>query len=722
MVPTVDLRLNRTTYTMSKLSAAAITLSLSLLPAQGPTLVPKIAPLVSIRADQVPEILKQWPTTALGKLFTDEEALRAAKLGKRFTHSQFTRQTEVALALSKIEIGDRLRPYDIARMHRPQEDVVWRLLEHPANQVQSVELHMIADPERGLRGDPWMIRTMQCLPQFSGRWARQFEDEARARQSSLLFKHVEGGTLDGFDAHVFAIPEDILQTTNWPHCHEQWMLQLPGTQVYGYCPTNGIGKIKTQVERTDAEISLSMDLAKFNEMIAQSGRGVPGDFEFFGFDKLKSLKWSGHFKDGLLVDVLDVVIAGKPSGIVAAILGGEGQLPAQALPEGALAQLRAAIDLESILTSLAKVDDDFELPANITQRVLTALDGSMAIACCSPAPGGLIPRLFATLNIADQEALDGLLAMLEALEVPLKKLAFDGVEVTALKIPDFPQGIQPAWCKVGDKLHIAESARSLRAFLKAQKSGAEAMDVDGMKAPGGAGEALHILDLRFDVAEIYKNFYQTWLPLFEATNSSQLPAPVRRSDLPEPEYVEEILGKGRGVIRRDGDRYSLIQQSATGGIETTAILFTWSTMLSQEMSSYNGDQLSKALADSKLEQVHQHLERFRERAQRWPKDLAELYTKEDLADDALLMPADDLAEPITLGDGRIVRSSFRYFPTPIQVIGLEGEHPALLVEIRPHGWSRAALTTEGTTPDLAGYACKKPIDQIGKASQGSFGR
>ena len=62
---------------MSKLSAAAITLSLSLLPAQGPTLVPKIAPLISIRADQVPEILKQWPTTALGKLFTDEEALPA---------------------------------------------------------------------------------------------------------------------------------------------------------------------------------------------------------------------------------------------------------------------------------------------------------------------------------------------------------------------------------------------------------------------------------------------------------------------------------------------------------------------------------------------------------------------------------------------------------------------------------------------------------------------
>ena len=271
-------------------------------------------------------------------------------------------------------------------MHRPQDTVVWRLLEHPANQVQSAELHMIADPERGLRGDPWMIRNMQCLPQFSGRWARQFEDEARARQSSLLFKHVEGGTLDGFDAHVFAMPEDVLQTMNWSSGHEQWMLQLPSRQVYGYCPTKDIGQITPEAERTAAEISLEMNLAKFNELLEQSGRGVPGDFEFLGFDKLKSLKWSGHFKDGLLVDVLDVVVAGKPSGILAAILGGEGQLPAQALPKGALAQLRAAIDLESILVSAAKVDDAFELPANIMQGVITAVDGSIAIACCSPAP------------------------------------------------------------------------------------------------------------------------------------------------------------------------------------------------------------------------------------------------------------------------------------------------------------------------------------------------
>jgi len=674
---------------------------------------------MDIRADQVQTILAQWPDTALGKLFADEVAIAAAKLGIDHTYNKFQRDRAVILAAQQLELPERLQPWQVRQLIGPPVYSLWRLLEHPAREVQSAEACLMMDPERGTRGDPWIVRSMSCSPKFEGRWTAQFEAEARARGQSRLFKQVADAKIDGFPAHTFVanLTEDQQDDlSDLLRGQQQWMLHMPGQFVYGYGPGDKMGKVDAAPARPNAEISMEIDWQQFVKGLETSGRGVPGDFVALGFDNLKQFRWSGHFDDGMLVDSLEVEFVREPSGITGALVAGEGQPPKQALPKGALAQLRTKVNVENLLTEFARAQREFQLPTELFQNVVAAFDGGLAIACCEPPIGGLIPRLYATLSIQDEAALDGLLALLDGSGIPTKKRKLRGVEVTTLKIPDAPQGLQPSWCRIGNQLHIAESALSMRAFLKAQESGAVAMDVDGMEAPGGAGELQPNLDLRFDAAAIYKNFYETWLPLFELSMGSEMQSPVQRADLPEPEIVAEYLGKGRGVLRREGNRYSLIQQSASGGLETTALLFCWSTMMTPEIMQDNTvDQMSRIVAEDKLEKVYEKLERFKQREQRWPKDLAEFYTAEKLADDALLLPADDLAETITLPDGRTVRSSFRYYPTPIKLAIDRPDHEdVLMVEIRPSRWERTILAVTGSTPSM-GYQSRLPIDQVESA-------
>ena len=96
---------------------------------------------------------------------------------------------------------------------------------------------------------------------------------------------------------------------------------------------------------------------------------------------------------------------------------------------------------------------------------------------------------------------------------------------------------------------------------------------------------------------------------------------------------------------------------------------------------------------------------------------------------ALLLPADDLAEEVRLPDGRVVRSSFRYFaggvPMPagpqnqfLEVFGGGDDDdaaPVVLVEIRPHMFHRAVLRTDGVVPDMYGsFGARAPIEAFGK--------
>lgn len=686
----------------------------TLLPAQGPTFVPASPPLVSIRATGVPRLLAQWPQTALGKLFADEDARAAGELGVRYTASQIRRQHALRMAVQELDDFGDLQPYMISMLYRLEESEIWRLLEQPVEQVQSVELTIAADPEKGMRSYPHVLRTMACRPRYEGQWTQSFDDEAQARDRSRLFRTVKDAKVDGFPAYAFQVPKEELQGGNTMIPPQQWMLHLPGRFVYGNGMPKELGKVDVGPARTEAEICLEMDLAVYTAMFQQMGRGVDREFRALGFDTLKHLKWSGTFVGDLFRDALTLELSQEPGGLVAALLNANAPLPAQALPDGGLAQLRVAIDLASTFEELAKLDNDLELPKEITEAALAAFDGGLAIACCAPPPGGLIPRVYLTANLKDAAAFEKLLAMFVNDNLPVKELKFGDVAVRALRIPDAPQGLQPAWCVVDGKLHVAESARSLRSFLKTQKGDAVAMDVDGMEAPAGDGELMPTFDLRYDPAAIYENFYEHWLPLFELSGASDLPPPVRRRDLPDPDDIGEFLGKGRGVLRRDGKRYQLIQASPTGGLETTALLFTWSTMLAPQAYDYYTEQYSLMVARSKLEKVFEALERFQKREQRRPRDLAELFTAERLPDDALLLPADDLAEELALPDGRKVRTSFRYYPETTQFQGLQQNNAkVLLIEVRAHRYNRAVMCEDGSVPEAYGVDCRKEIDQFG---------
>ena len=141
---------------MSRLLISSLTVAsaaLSWLPAQGPAFVPT-PPLMDIRADQVQTILAQWPDTALGKLFADEVAIAAAKLGIDHTYNKFQRDRAVILAAQQLELPERLQPWQVRQLIGPPVYSLWRLLEHPAREVQSAEACLMMDPERGTRGDP----------------------------------------------------------------------------------------------------------------------------------------------------------------------------------------------------------------------------------------------------------------------------------------------------------------------------------------------------------------------------------------------------------------------------------------------------------------------------------------------------------------------------------------------------------------------------------------
>ncbi len=693
------------------------------LPCQALAFVPRHETLYTLRATGVPQLVAAWPQTALGRLFEDEDARHAGELATRHTANRIARQLANLRAVQQLDHYDGVRPYMLTSVFEMQELDLWRLLEMPAVEVTSAELVVLGETNRDARSMPRFVRTMSCRPRFAGRWTQRFEAEARARAGSKLFQVVPDARIDSYPAHAFAVPQDVFDAGGGRFASQQWMLQLPGRLVYGAGDPAALGEVAPALPSgaSDPELRFTFEFGNFRELLGDLGQAA--ELTMLGADKVERFSWHARFVDALVYDVMTLEMDGAPGGLLATLLGGRAALPAQALPEGGLAQVRWAIDLQAAFALLAELDDDLAAPPAIVDAAVAALNGGFALSCCAPADAGLIPRLYLTATVADEEALDALLSgLLLTFAAPgqqprTKSRDIAGVTVTSLQLPGGPQGLQPAWCVTDGKLHVAESARSLRALLRAQAGDAVAMDVDGMAPPDGPGDVLPGLDLRFDLAAIYRSYYERWLPACELLQVNSVPPPLTRDDLPDPDVVAEHLQKGRGVLRQVGDRYSLVQASGAGGLEAAALLFTWSTLLETELRDYTDDQRSRLIASRKLPVVYEALTRFERQHGRRPRDLSELVRTTALPLDALLMPGDDLAEPHTLADGRAFSSSFRYFPAGADV---GSDRSALLVEVRQHRSGRAALMADGTTPELFGDASTRPIDQL-RASGSSSG-
>lgn len=707
-------------YSAAVLFASLLLLTTDRVAAQEPDLAGE-KPLVSIRATGVQALVRAWPNTKLGKLMADEDVIDAAAAVVLHTHSQLRRQHEVRQSFTQLSVLDDMRPHEIAMLYGNEGDNdLRRLLRYPLEQVTRAEITIALADIRQF-DTPSFLTYLSCAPRYEGRWTQDFEQQVQHYRNSGLFEEVKGTKIDGFPAYAFHAPKSVTGDEYMNHRrYAHWMMHMPGTFMNGNgTPTTPSADATKQ---DDAAVSLVLDLQSYVEMFQREGMGIPSSFAALGFDGLQSFKWSGRFRGELIEDRIDVKLNGTPSGLIAAVLTGTGKLPAQALPNGAIAQLRSAVNMKALAELLPLFAREVQLPGELVDAFLKACDGGIAIGCCAPAPGGVIPRIYLSLSIADETALAGLFKQFLTDNLSTKKVNYSGIECTVLKIPDMPNGIQPAFCRVNGTLHIAESALSLRAFLKVQDEDTVAMDVEDAPVPSSAGQLLPTFDWRFDEAELYKCFYEDWLPLYELTGMANC-SPIRRKDMPEPDVVEMYCGKSRGVLRKDGDNYSIVVLGALGGPELAALAMTWGPMLASEMNDHPTELLTRYLATRKLDTVHVAVATFQEREKRLPKDLAELFTAQELAADALLLPADELAEPVMLPDGRTVKSSFRYFQKPVEFATNSGnDGPTILIEIRPRPYNRIIMTTSGAVPEVYGPGTdsETPINQFGKGGSGAL--
>ncbi|MBL8754309.1 MAG: hypothetical protein JNK15_13485, partial [Planctomycetes bacterium] len=478
-----------------------------------------------------------------------------------------------------------------------------------------------------------------------------------------------------------------------------------------------VGKLGTATPHPPG-VRLEMDLEAYVAMFTGMMGTTPPEFVALGFDNLKDLRWSASFAGDKVLDEFEVTLRDEPKGLVGAILQGKAALPAQPLPEGALAQIRAAVDLPLALEALAVASGGDALPEPIAKNIAAAFTGGLALGATAPARGGLVPRIFLSLGIADAKALDTLLEQLPP-DLKKKQVTLEGTPCTTLTIPDVPPAFQPTFCVLDGVLHMAESGQSLRAFLKARTAGGDAMDVGNAPEPLGAGEKLATFDVRWDEAAMYQAYHATWLPLLKLLPEEiKGGALVQPGEMPDPEGVLPLLGKGRGILRRDGKTWRLQQLGTLGGLEGAAAAMTWGPILSSAFhQDYYLEQLERAVAKHQLDKAWQAIEAFQKANQRMPNDLGELFVVQKLPADTLLLPGDDLAEPVVLpaGDTRTIRSSFRWFPGGVTVNDNTGNDvKVVLVSVRPYRWNRPMLSDSGSQPEVYDVKCRLPIDQFGK--------
>ncbi len=276
-----------------------------------------------------------------------------------------------------------------------------------------------------------------------------------------------------------------------------------------------------------------------------------------------------------------------------------------------------------------------------------------------------------------------------------------------LQVPGAPQGLQPTLCVLDGLLHVAESGRSLRSYLRARAGGAE-LPTGAGDAPTAVGEPLANLELWFDPAQLYESYHDLWLPLMMLGASPRL---LDRDDLPDPDEFAEHTAPVRVVASRDDDRLLLRSQGTLGGPFLTAWLFSLLPGLASPASELVA--IENAYGNHVAQRAAAAIAAFEAREGRRPRDLAELFVAAAWPDEALLLPMDDGAEELQLPGGRRVRTSFRYYADPVEVELFNRGRDAVLLQIRP-GSGRIMVEAGGDVRAVYGPAAEQPIDAFGR--------
>ncbi len=679
----------------------------SLVPAQNgaPTFLPK-PHLLRLCAEDVPKLLTLLPQTTVGKLLAEPEVAAAFASGLAnyralaadrdalFAHVQTTPMELDAwlLAMLPSTIGmNALRELELADMQR-------------------LEFSGLLPEDGESPGMPRMTLTMACKPRAEGRWTAIFDAHARRIAGSAIWQTDPEAKFAGFPAVAFhAANSDNEQDPD----AGGWSVHLPGTFAIGTTTPDRCGTHGDAPNRPDAQILGELDSGAYVAMFQRLMGAAPPEFRALGLDGLKQLRWRLRFVGSQILDEFEVELGDEPSGVIGALLTGKAKLPPQALPAGALAQLRCTIDVGLLVTALEGVIGN-ELPEAITKVARKALTGGLALGVSAPAKGSLNPRIYLSLGIADEAAFDSLLAMLPK-DIAQKQVTYEGTPCTVLTIEGMPSVFQPAFYRRDGLLHVAMSGLSLRAFVKAQSADVVAMDVGDAPVPEGLGELLPNVDVRWDERALYETYHQIWLPLLKlAPDLGKVMLPI--DAMPSPEAVASFLGKGRGVLRRHDKTFTLQQLGGLGGVELAAIAMTWGPVLSGLFhADHMHEELQRQFAMHQLTAVWPAFEAFHKANQRWPKDLGELLIAQKLPADALYIPGSAMTDEVPMPAGMAPgRSSYRYFPQPLALTVNGVDVRVLLIALAPQRYNRPMLAELGMIPDCYGEQSTQPIDKFGK--------
>ena len=673
---------------------------LGLLPAQGSTFVPTAA--VRLRVDGLAELFTALPGTHVGRLLATADAQAALNRGLE-QYRSLVRRRHALLA--------PLRPHLAEQNGWLQqvvaEEEVWRLW-HATEWSDLRTIEYSFTPER----PPRTVLSFTCTPRAEGRLVAQFERIASELRQSPAWRAVGDEKIGGLPGHVLQGPEPTEEGYGGPA--GLWLLHTPGQFVVGG-GTPATGELVQPPAAPTPGVTIDFDIPALLQA-DDTGGAVDPIAMALGLPSVPRIEWSARIAGELLLDEL-VIHGARPEGLIGAALRGTAALPAQALPTGALLQLRIAMDLEQLPPVFEALG--MAMPAELWAQLLPECTGGIALAVAAPATGGVIPRLFATIGLRSPDSAAKKLAELVPPSMRGRDVTYGGVRCTTLKLADVPAGLQPAFAVHDGRLWLAENPRSLRDLLTAQAGGAVAMDVGDAPLPPGSGEPLPTFDLRFDEGAIYRAYYDVWLPLYSLMAATQpgLQALLERADLPTPDEASPHLGRTRGVLRRRGDHHVVQHLGRLGGPVLCGYALLWGPMASASIAQpWLHESLCEALAQVQLNDAWTALAKWRDQHGSFPPDLGTLVKAGLLQPDQLLVPGDPAPDVQPLTDGRQVRSSYRYFPQTVAVNAAEGSGRMLLIAIEPsRGFGRRAmLADDGSLPQVWGDSGTQPIDQFGK--------
>lgn len=662
--------------------------------------------------DDLPALLAGTAGTPLGKLFAEPDvaAALAAMLAER--------DRRVAAELA---IGDELialEPHALGRTEliaRALDVAGWRSLKSLARLAQ-------IDPNDGER---WRTHDVLLIEPADG------HEAALVTAFDAAFKDLQarvGGDAKGeqtIDGHAAVVLPDNADAAEFSaQRNGTWYLHLPGQLALGTGKPAERGACSA-VTAPAPGVTIAAAVQTFLGF-SEPNDEVSAAMQAMGLDHCTQIGWALHQTGALVQTEVTAALDGKPGGILGALLDGMAPSVDQPLPANGLLQVRCAFDVGALL---AAIDQLLALNQGPTLRQLgldedlrKAWTGGVALGLTAPAPGGLVPRMFLSLGVADEPALGRVLDRLcQMAGVATKPITLESVPCTQLDLPDAPPAIKVCYTVRDGVLHVAESGLSLRALLKAGKDGApRALDVGDAPRPTGKGAMVPSFDLRFDAGAIYRALDEIWIPLLEkaAGMDDEWRPLVKRDQMPDADTVVPHLGKGRGVLRRDAKQLAIAMSGTLGGPEVTALMASFPTALSGQFArnaAWQQREMITRIATAKINTIYTAIHAFEQRTGKRPRTLGELVPSGDLKDVRWLsMPGDGPSEPVLQDGKEIGRSSFRYFPDGVKVTPDDTEVTAILISLAPGYQRRLVIDEHGSLHTPWNELANQAIDEIGK--------